>query len=405
MINMANYEIAVQLMGLSMCLFMALFFFMDSLDKQNPTKSPRRFLAGFMFIYGFTFLDGFLIAIEYNSSQPNMHALLIPAYFLLGPFLYFYVRDTCSVHSYLLIRPRLKHFTGFAMSLILLVPFFLLPETEKELIFSKNVISSSEAMLPWVAIFGILAVHILLVSQILFYLVQSFRVLIRNFDNLKQFFSNVEDNRLNWIRNLIIILSLSWAVYTYEAAMAWPEVIDHTKRIIISAINVGIIYFISFRGLRQIAIFRDQFSAGTEELPKVIQGQNDDKQKYAKSSLSKEDAERILSKLNRALFEEELYADSMLSLRGLSDHTKISPNYISQVINQNTDSHFFDFINNYRIEAAMKKLRDLSEKKSILDIAYEVGFNSKSTFNAAFKRIAGLTPSEYRKNQIEVLTA
>mgnify|MGYP000704698994 FL=1 len=89
----------------------------------------------------------------------------------------------------------------------------------------------------------------------------------------------------------------------------------------------------------------------------------------------------------------------MLSLRGLSDHTKISSNYISQVINQKTDSHFFDFINHFRVNAAMERLGDEHEKNSILDIAYSVGFNSKSTFNTAFKRQTGLTPSEFRKNK------
>lgn len=395
MFDLVEYKIAIQLMGLSMCLFMALFFFMESREKNTTIKSPRRFLSGFLLVYSTTFLDDLFIASTINSVYPSLHGIFIPTYFLMGPFLYFYVRDTCDLNSFTLIRPRFKHFAGFLISTILLIPFYLLPQAEKQLIFSKNVISATESMLPWVAIFGILLVHILLLFQVLFYLVQSFRVLMRYFDSLKKFFSNIEDNRLGWLRLLILMLSLSWAVYTYEALRAWPDTIDETIKVVISLINVGIIYFISFKGLRQNAVFRDRIT--TKPVKKI--NQNDNKQKYAKSALCDEDASRIFEKLQIALLSDELYRDSMLSLRGLSDHTKISSNYISQVINQKTNSHFFDFINRFRIDAAMKRLGDQDKQNSILDIAYSVGFNSKSTFNTAFKRQTGLTPSEFRKNQ------
>lgn len=395
MFDLVEYKIAIQLMGLSMCLFMALFFFMDSMDKTTTTKSPRRFLSGFLLVYSTTFLDDLFIASTINSIYPSLHGIFIPTYFLMGPFLYFYVRDTCSQNSYTLIRPRLKHFTAFLLSIFLLIPFFLLPQAEKQQIFSKNVISASESVLPWVAIFGILLVHVMLLFQVLFYLIQSFRVLMSYFDNLKEFFSNIEDNSLGWLRLLILMLSLSWAVYTFEALRAWPYMIDETIKVVISIINVGIIYFISFKGLRQNAVFRDRI----EIKPLKAAEQNGKKPKYAKSALCDEDADRIFEKLQLALQNDELYSDSMLSLRGLSDHTKISSNYISQVINQKTDSHFFDFVNHFRVDKAMERLLDKDEQNSILDIAYSVGFNSKSTFNTAFKRQTGLTPSEFRKNQ------
>ncbi len=374
---------------------------MDSQDKTTTTKSPRRFLAGFMFIYSATFLDDFLIASGINTNFPNLHGIFIPVYFLLGPFLYFYVRDTCALDSYTLIRPRLKHFLAFIMSIILLIPFYLLPQSEKEQIFSQNVISTTETLLPWIAIFGLLLVHIMLLFQLLFYLAQSFRVLLRYFESLKQFFSNVEDNRLGWLRLLIVMLSISWAVYSYHIFTNWPDPANDLIRIVVGMVDVGIIYFISFMGLRQNAVFRDRIitdpaKEAHKEAAKEGAAVNNT-QKYAKSALSEEDAERILSKLHYALAEDGLFSDSMLSLRGLSDHTNISSNYISQVINQKTNSHFFDFVNKFRIDEAMKRLKDDNERKSILDIAYSVGFNSKSTFNTAFKRHAGQTPSEFRK--------
>ncbi len=406
MFDLPQYEIAIELMGLSICLFMAIFFFTDSKDKTTTTKSPRRFLAGFMLVYSITFFDSLLMVSDINANYPHTFGVFLPVYFLLGPFLYFYIRDMCGMTTYILVRPRLKHFIIPIASVIILIPFYILPPSEKQLIFSKNLIGSPETILPWVAIFCILIVHVILLGQILFYLVQSFRVLMRYFSNLKQFFSNIEDNQLGWLRILIVMLSLSWAIYTYEALLAWPDTMTETIRFSTSLIDVGIIYFISFKGLRQIAVFRDQNSDTEDE--RIINSEDKNatdeknlgKQKYAKSALNDGDTERILSKLQKALLHDQLYNDSMLSLRGLSDHTGISTNYISQVINQKTDSHFFDYINSFRIDAAKQKLTNNQENKSILDIAYDVGFNSKSTFNMAFKRYTGQTPSEYRKTSL-----
>jgi AraC-like DNA-binding protein len=397
--NILQFEFAILGMGISMCLFMSLFFFMDSKDKISTIKSPRRFLSGFMFVYSLTFLDGILIAADINYNYPNTLGIFVPTYFLLGPFLYFYVRDMCDTKTYELKRPRLKHFIVSLISIITLIPFFALPDSDKQLIFTNNIISAPETLHPWLAIFGVLLVQITLPLQILFYLVQSFRVLLRYFTNLKQFFSNVEDNRLVWLRFLIVAITISWALYTYEKFMAWPLHVHSNIRFMTTCIDVSIIYYLSFKGLRQVAMFRDQLSDNYEVNDSFSEydSTSNNKQKYAKSALSEEDTNRIFLKLQNALSKEHLYNDSMLSLRSLSDHTNISTNYISQVINQKTDSHFFDYINRFRIDAAKEQLAMKDEKTTVLDIAYNVGFNSKSTFNTAFKRHTDLTPTEYRK--------
>jgi AraC-like DNA-binding protein len=71
---------------------------------------------------------------------------------------------------------------------------------------------------------------------------------------------------------------------------------------------------------------------------------------------------------------------------------------LSVLINQNLHQHFFDFINEYRINAAKEILRNPSKKEfTILEILYEAGFNSKYSFNTAFKKHTGLTPTQFRK--------
>ena len=88
-----------------------------------------------------------------------------------------------------------------------------------------------------------------------------------------------------------------------------------------------------------------------------------------------------------------------LTIRSLSEDIKMNSRELSVLINQNLNQHFFDFINEYRIKEAMNILKNPTKKEvTVLEILYEVGFNSKSSFNTAFKKYTGFTPTQFRKN-------
>ncbi len=117
--------------------------------------------------------------------------------------------------------------------------------------------------------------------------------------------------------------------------------------------------------------------------------------KYARSALTPAMRERIKQKLDRAMTEERLYADSLLNLRSLSAALKEKAHYVSQVINQDFSASFYEFVNRHRIDEA-KRLLCASPGQTVLEIALAVGFNAKSTFNTAFRQQAGMTPTEFR---------
>ena len=119
--------------------------------------------------------------------------------------------------------------------------------------------------------------------------------------------------------------------------------------------------------------------------------------KYAKSQLDAAVRSRIVQKLDKAFRDEQLYRDSALNLRVLSSHINENEHYVSQVLNQELGTTFYELINGRRIEHA-KRLLAADAQRNVLDVALEVGFNAKSTFNTAFKRHAGMTPSEFRAN-------
>lgn len=120
-----------------------------------------------------------------------------------------------------------------------------------------------------------------------------------------------------------------------------------------------------------------------------------------KATLAVENKENneTLSRLKRHMETEAPYLDASLSIYGLSKQLNLPSKELSVLINHNLNQHFFDFVNEYRIKKAMEILEDTSKSNlTILEILYEVGFNSKSSFNTAFKKYTKLTPTQYRKH-------
>ncbi|HEX6333356.1 MAG TPA: helix-turn-helix domain-containing protein, partial [Flavisolibacter sp.] len=120
------------------------------------------------------------------------------------------------------------------------------------------------------------------------------------------------------------------------------------------------------------------------------------RRKYSKSGLSEDMASRIHRELGILMETEKLYTESELSLADLATKLSVHPNYLSQVINEKEGRNFYDYINTLRIEAFKKLVtKPGSQKYTILSLAYDCGFNSKSSFNRFFKKITGQSPSEY----------
>ncbi|MEM9719144.1 MAG: helix-turn-helix domain-containing protein, partial [Bacteroidota bacterium] len=113
--------------------------------------------------------------------------------------------------------------------------------------------------------------------------------------------------------------------------------------------------------------------------------------------------ERYHESLLALMEEEKLYEDVDLTLNSLSERLQISSGYVSQIINEKEQKNFFEFVNTYRVEAVKSKLLDPAfNNYTIMGIALESGFKSKSTFNAVFKKFTGQTPSGYKRSQLKI---
>jgi len=165
--------------------------------------------------------------------------------------------------------------------------------------------------------------------------------------------------------------------------------------------------FIGFFGINQLSIFSPNQQL-QPELEKANSEQGiesgnvegnlttSSKKRYAKSGLSMEAAEKIYSELSRMMIEKSLYKKDNLSLTELAKLLSVHPNHLSQVINEREQKNFYNYINSYRIKEFIK-LANLPENKNftLLSLAFDCGFSSKSTFNKHFKENTGKTPSEF----------
>jgi len=224
------------------------------------------------------------------------------------------------------------------------------------------------------------------VVQFLVYMGTSIILLLKKFKSLKQSIFSTDNELLIILRNttlyflLIIIIFLATKIYFGMQS-------DVGGYIVASVVSF-MIYATSYRVMNRSDFFNQQSSFFSFQLPK-----------YQKSSLSNEGKEKILSKINTEMERNRYFTNNLASLAGLSKQINESSHHVSQVINEKLNKSFFDLLATYRVEYAKKLIFDDKETKlTVEELAEQVGYNSKSSFNIAFKKYTSKTPSEYRKS-------
>lgn len=121
-------------------------------------------------------------------------------------------------------------------------------------------------------------------------------------------------------------------------------------------------------------------------------------QRYLKSGLTIEKTDDLHKELLLLMKTKKPYLKNELSLKEIAVELNIHPNYLSQVINEKIGKNFYDFVNEYRVNEFKNLIRNLDKQNfTMLALAYECGFNSKSSFNKYFRKSTGMTPSEFSK--------
>lgn len=320
----------------------------------------------------------------YNESiyqYPILLGIQFPLPLLHGVFLYFYV-STVTQQLTPSKSVRILHFIPAILTLIYLIPFFNLPSQNKIDIF-KSGGKGYET-------FQTVIMYAVFLSGIV-YVFWSLAILRNHKKRIRNHFSNIEQINLKWLKFL-----------TYGIGMIWSLVIFIQNDIIIF-IGVSIfVILIGFFGLQQQNIFGiinpTDLTPNDEESVELPKNLPPSKVKYGSSGLKQEKEDECYILLAKLIEEEKVFKNPNLSLNDLASKLVIHPNYLSQIINKRVGKTFYDYINWYRVEEFKHLITIPSNQQfTLISLAYDCGFNSKSSFNRYFKKIAGLTPTQYSK--------
>ena len=323
--------------------------------------------------------------ITHSSFQfPHVLGLSFAFPLLHGAFLYLYASSLTKRDAFKWTS-MLPHFLPFVLLLVLGWPFYSLSGAEKIAVFE-----SEGAGFEWyetVKRFGILISGVGYVLAALF-LIRKHRKAVENE------FSNTEHKMLRWLEYLSIGLGVLWFLVAF-----------FDDQIIFSGVTLFVL-FIGFYGIQQVPIFHmvEMQQSWTENRNATNLNYSNDQAshpatepiRYAKSGLKTEGVEQVCQQLAALMLNDAPYTNPKLTLVDLARSLDIHPNYLSQVINDREQKNFFHYINTLRVEAFLRQAAMPKNKHyTLLALAYDCGFNSKSTFNKYFKHRTGKTPSEY----------
>ena len=381
------------LLGAAHGLFLALA--LVNVRSGNPLA--HRLLALLTLTFAADLGIDFLLQSRYLLLFPKLILVEAVTSFLYGPLAYLYVRVLTATEEFRFSGKTWVHFLPFALSVLAVIPFAL--QSDSQVIAQVYEDAGVDNLGLWAI--GLLLVEIVPIPQIGIYIWLSVRLISRHSRNIREQFSFVERISLRWLRNLLIALGVLFALYVFALLFAGFLGIGEQAETTLSVMMVTVIYAMGYMGIRQPAIFAHGGSGTTSVTEPVAAPAGDRaepvRKKYQKSALDADMSSALLAELQRHMAEARPYLDSTLTLTQLAGQMRISPNYLSQVINEQTGSNFFDFINQHRVEAAKERLREPGQS-NILNIAMDAGFNSKSAFYTAFKQHTDMTPGQFRKS-------
>ena len=357
---------------LAMAIINAGFFSAGLLWFSSRNRQANRFLAGLMAAISCWQIDGFFRVSGLYGQNASLYFLPIFYSFAFGPLIYFYAKSLTN-SAFRFERNHWLHFLPVAVQAALYV-FLSTHSYAFRNWFWANVhyplTYSIEFDGTWLSL--------------LVYLVLSLRLLRKYGRYVQENFSETSQLTLRWLRVLLVILAVvcgQWAVELVlrDVFHSFYQY-DHSYWLLgFFLIALGV------AGLQQGNLatvqFRDESTTSAPATPiKAV------------ADVSPEHVERV----RRAMDIDRLYLNPTLTLSELAQHIALNPKVVSQVINAGIGQSFTDFVNDYRVVEVKQRLRTNDVARlTLLGIALESGFNSKTTFNRIFRQRTGQSPSEF----------
>ena len=358
---------------LSLLVLFQLFFISFFLFFSKKGRKLSNYLLAFFFLsLAFGLLDYYLLISGYFEVNTQYALILNSLVIFHAPLLLLYTQSLTD-EKFKLNTIHLLHALPFAIALVLLFIFYYSQSPEMQKWVLEDVKKGKDLSTIMISVFG----FIYELSYLL-----AIKIRIRNYrETIVEHFSNLDKINLNWLNFLVNVFIISVLASTFSNLLRHSQLISFDQGAIVVGL-VGLLFFISsvlLKGLHQNEIFLGAQRSSVDGAGS--QGEN----------------KSLLEKLNAHITKNKPYLDADLTLNDLASQVQISSRQLSTLINVELGKSFFDLINGYRIEEAKRIFRESTDNKlTVLEVMYEVGFNSKSSFNTAFKKYAGSTPTAYK---------
>lgn len=365
-------------------LSIVLVFILLVMKKNNKANIN---LALFILIIASTHFTHYLHIMEYNTIAFYFSLFSIPGISVAGVFIYFYAIFITG------LTDRLKpiHLLNFTAFFIILVILLILA-----LHHNFKIMMSGKLQRYFVFLLGLGLINS---CGYIFY---TLLIIIRKYNKkIENYYSDVEQMNFNWLfllTTLLLVSLIYWSIGFWLVSFKIITIIEPIGVLINILLFITIFFITIYYIINQPEIFKQNLVMNVEiDNSHIVTG----KIKYSKQNIDIKKQKENLDKLKLFMIKNKPYLNEDLTIRDLSLEINIPIHHISLAINNLLNKNFYTFINEYRVQEAINILSNpANNDANILSIAFRSGFNSKTTFNTAFRKIMGMTPTTYRDTQI-----
>jgi len=365
---------------ISVFVSLLLAFFLLTVKTEN--KLANRLFAWF-FIFSAIDLSGFFIETD-TRNELNLEIFRSTACLLGMPLFYLFVLAVC----YSDFRLKWKHLVHLLP--FLLVNLIFIPRIYLSTNIDKDTFVATLNQMP-----EIYLIQILIEFQYVFYIVSVFLILKKYREIYLENYADSSTATYKWLFQITCVFLIAHSIVALKNVLRYSgfREIFLWANVLVGTIALFITCWFIMKALNHPELFRgvnSKLKLAKDILPEV-------EEKPQSTDVQDELISRQISTLKQYMAEKEPFLDPSLTIQELANQIDIPVRDLSVLINHQMDQHFFDFVNEYRIQKAMNILKDQSKSQlTVLEILYEVGFNSKSSFNTSFKKYTNLTPTAYR---------